>query len=193
MASNHVLNEDDMIMKGRRRIIHPNVPRRPALRAWIPWAQDRGDRLPGIPRRRAGTSPVKEMTIHILKQLSKLFNPGTRSARDRRHLVLAGIQRETFLAQWGSPAIMIDLEHLEGLYEPESVALKSGPNDDMSHSVRIYPKHDRIFFFTNNRLSSHFRWSAFKEKTDSLHYGDPGASRTSTPALLAGNALSLVA
>jgi hypothetical protein len=133
------------------------------------------------------------MTIHILKQLSKLLKPGVGRARDRRHLILAGIQRKTFLAQWGSPAIMIDLEHLEGLYEPESVVVKPGPNEDMSRSVWIYPKHDRIFFFTNNRLSSHFRWSAFKEKTDSLHYGNPGDSRTSTSALLAGNALSLVA
>ena len=48
------------------------------------------------------------------------------------------------------------------------MALTTGSNEDDPHSVWIYPKQDRIFFFTNKRLVSHFKWSAFKEKRNKV-------------------------
>jgi len=79
--------------------------------------------------------------------------------------MLAGICQDVFLKEWGSPEIEINLDQIEDCYERGAVT--PDPNDSEGeniHSVWIYKKKDRIFFFAKKRLISHFKWSDFKEK-----------------------------
>ena len=103
------------------------------------------------------------MAISVLRRSSDRRKSEDQQAVDRRHLVLAGLSQKIFLSQWGTPEIRINLDKTEG-YPPEA-AIPSGPSmEDVLHSVWIYLKQDRVFFFTQKKLVSHFKWSAFKEK-----------------------------
>jgi hypothetical protein len=78
--------------------------------------------------------------------------------------MLAGINQTIFLNNWGVPEIKISLDRLQGYYELDSLSLNTEPNEEDSHTVWIYEKKDRIFFFKRGKLVSHFRWSGFREK-----------------------------
>ena len=108
------------------------------------------------------------MTIPILRLISNLWSPRSQRVPERRHLMLAGINQRVFVNQWGSPEVRINLDQLHGSYQQGFVALNTDSNEDDLHSVWIYVKHDRICFFTNKRLVSHFKWSAFKEKRNKV-------------------------
>ena len=90
--------------------------------------------------------------------------PSTRPSRGNQHLMLAGINQIIFLNHWGVPEIKISLDRLQGYYELDSLSLNTEPDDEDSHTVWIYEKKDRIFFFKRGKLVSHFIWSEFKEK-----------------------------
>ena len=135
------------------------------------------------------------MTIPILRLISNFCKPRSRRAPERRHLVLAGINQRVFVNQWGLPEVRINLDQLQGSYRQGSVALNTDSNGEVSHSVWIYAKQDRICFFTNKRLASHFKWSAFKEKRNRMmEKADLRSARFNRrPATMMAHALSMVA
>ena len=135
------------------------------------------------------------MTIPILKLISDLWKPEPRRVPERRHLMLAGITQSVFVKQWGSPEIRINLDQLRGFYQEGSMALNTNSTPDDPHSVWIYTKHDKICFFTNKRLVSHFKWSAFKEKRNKvMEKGDLRSTRMNRrPATGMAHAISMVA
>ena len=90
--------------------------------------------------------------------------PSIRPSRGNQHLMLAGINQIIFLNHWGVPEIKISLDRLQGYYELDSLSLNTEPDNEDSHTVWIYEKKDRIFFFKRGKLVSHFRWSEFREK-----------------------------
>ncbi len=96
--------------------------------------------------------------------ISNLLRGPSRPPRNNSHLMLAGINQTIFLNQWGVPEIKISLDRLQGSYELDSLSLSTEPNEGDSHTVWIYEKKDRIFFFKRGKLISHFRWSEFREK-----------------------------
>ena len=133
------------------------------------------------------------MPIPILKLISDLWKPEPKRVPERRHLMLAGINQRVFANQWGSPEVRINLDQLRGSYQQGSMALNTDSNEDDPHSVWIYVKHDRICFFTNKRLVSHFKWSAFKEKRNKvMEKADLRSARMITrPAAVVAQALAM--
>jgi hypothetical protein len=133
------------------------------------------------------------MPIPILKLISDLWKPEPKRVAERRHLMLAGITQGVFVKQWGSPEIKINLDQLRGFYQQGSMALNTNSTPDDPHSVWIYTKHDRICFFTNKRLVSHFKWSAFKEKRNKvMERADLRSARMTTrPAAVVAQALAM--
>jgi hypothetical protein len=108
------------------------------------------------------------MTIPILRLISNLWKPQPRRVPERRHLMLAGLNQKVFLNQWGVPEVRINLDRLGGSYQQSVVAIDTDSRDEVFHSVWIYAKQDKICFFINKRLVSHFKWSAFKERRDKI-------------------------
>ncbi len=105
---------------------------------------------------------ISEMLIPVLSVTS-----GAGRSRHRipgTHLMLAGISQAVFLKQWGEPDSQIGLDCLGSLNNFGSLFLIADPSDDVRHSVWIYKEKDRILFFTGKRLTSHFKWSEFKER-----------------------------
>jgi len=96
--------------------------------------------------------------------ISNLLRGPSRPPRNNSHLMLAGINQTVFLNQWGVPEIKISLDRLQGSYELDSLSLSTEPHEGDYHTVWIYEKKDRIFFFKRGKLISHFRWREFKEK-----------------------------
>ncbi len=82
----------------------------------------------------------------------------------RTHLMLAGISQTIFLKEWGDPDTRIGLDCLGSLCNLGSLFLIAEPSEETHKSVWIYKKKDRILFFTEKRLTSHFKWSEFREK-----------------------------
>ncbi len=80
------------------------------------------------------------------------------------HLMLAGINQMVFLKQWGEPETQIGLNPLGSLCKLGSMFLIVDSTEEVSHSVWIYKKRDRILFFTKKKLTFHSKWSEFKEK-----------------------------
>jgi len=107
--------------------------------------------------------------------------------------MLAGINQRVFVNQWGSPEVRINLDQLHGSYQQGFVALNTDSNEDDLHSFWIYVKHDRICFFTNKRLVSHFKWSAFKEKRNEvMEKADLRSTRMNTrPVAIVAHALAM--
>jgi len=79
--------------------------------------------------------------------------------------MLAGIDQGIFLKQWGEPETQIGLDCLGNFFKLGSFFLIADSAQEVRHSVWIYKKKDRILFFTRKRLTSHFRWSEFKESS----------------------------
>jgi len=96
--------------------------------------------------------------------ISNILKGSPRPPRSNQHLMLAGINQTVFLKNWGGPEIKIGLDRLQGHYELDSLSLDHEADEEDSHTVWIYEKKDRIFFFNKGKLVSHFRWSEFREK-----------------------------
>jgi hypothetical protein len=79
--------------------------------------------------------------------------------------MLAGIGQTVFLKQWGEPETQIGLNHIGSSCKLGSFFLIVNPSEEAHHSVWIYKKKDRILFFTKKRLTSHFKWTEFKESS----------------------------
>ncbi len=94
--------------------------------------------------------------------ISTLLKGSSRPPRNRSHLMLAGINQSLFINQWGHPEIKISLDRLQGYYESGLVSFYSSSNEESFHTVWIYEKKDRIFFFHKGNLVSHFKWSEFR-------------------------------
>jgi hypothetical protein len=103
------------------------------------------------------------MLIPVLSATPSSWKPQLRHKTERTHLMLAGINQTVFLKQWGEPETQIGLNCLGSLNKLGSLFLIVNPSEEVHHSVWIYKKKDRILFFTRRRLTSHFKWSEFKE------------------------------
>ncbi len=90
--------------------------------------------------------------------------PQTLSGGKPHHQMLSGIHQTVFLNQWGFPEIRLSLDRMEGFFELDSISLKNDPGEGNLHSVWIYESKDKILFFKRGRLTSHFRWSDFKQR-----------------------------
>lgn len=124
--------------------------------------------------------------------ISNILKGPSRPSRGNQHLMLAGINQIIFLNNWGAPEIKISLDRLQGYYELDSLSFDTEPNEEDSHTVWIYEKKDRIFFFKRGKLVSHFRWSEFRDKwKKEKQETDVRASRKSSAFL--AMTLSLVA
>ena len=136
----------------------------------------------------------KAVTDPVLRNISSYFRSQSRLESPRRHLMLAGICQDVFLKEWGSPEIEINLDQIEDCYERGAVT--PDPNDSEGeniHSVWIYKKKDRIFFFAKKRLISHFKWSDFKEKQiSSAEILESAFTERKKPSTLVSTTLSLV-
>ena len=124
--------------------------------------------------------------------ISNVWKNPSRPRRANQHLMLAGINQTIFLNHWGVPDIKISLDRLQGSYELDSLSLNTEPNEEDYHTVWIYEKKDRIFFFKRGKLVSHFRWSEFKEKWKKPEVESNFRSAKRASGFLA-TALSLVA
>jgi len=106
------------------------------------------------------------MGITGLSLISNFRKPGPRDVVSRQHLTLNGINKRVFLNQWGEPDIKINLDRLMGFYRKGSLFLKKNPSKGTHYSVWIYKKRDAILFFNKKKLTLHFKWSKFKERSE---------------------------
>ena len=130
----------------------------------------------------------------VLRNISGYFRSQPSPASPRRHLMLAGICQDAFLKEWGTPEIEINLDQIEGCYKRGSLkADDDDPEGKSLHSVWIYKKKDRIFFFAKKKLISHFKWSDFKEKqVSSAEILESTFTERKKPSTLMATTLSLV-
>jgi len=105
------------------------------------------------------------MLIPVLSLTSNFSKPRPKYGVAGNHLMLAGIDQTVFLKQWGEPETQIGLNRLGSSYKLGSFFLIVNPTEEAHYSVWIYKKKDRILFFTKKRLTSHFKWSEFKESS----------------------------
>jgi hypothetical protein len=109
-----------------------------------------------------------------------------------RHLMLNGISQNLFLKNWGGPEALISLKRLGGFSKREALYLVVNSDDEADYSIWIYRKKDRILFFVRKKLIAHFKWSAFREGSDSLN-GGGDTKVVKMPASLMARTLALVA
>jgi hypothetical protein len=126
------------------------------------------------------------MAIPVLNFLStflKGFQPRRENASP--HAMLAGLNAEVFLRQWGAPEVKTTLGQIEALFKldrplaveksnlvPQQGVAPKGECRSLSTktpclpqgpiTVWIYKKMDRILFFRGDKLMSHFKWTQFK-------------------------------
>lgn len=105
------------------------------------------------------------MLIVVSNPTSDFSKPRQKRGMARTHLMLAGIDQTVFLKQWGEPETQIGLSRLGSSCKLGSFFLIVNSSEEAHHSVWIYKKKDRILFFTKKRLTSHFKWSEFKESS----------------------------
>jgi hypothetical protein len=136
----------------------------------------------------------REVTNPVLRNISSYFRSQPSLASPRRHLMLAGICQDVFLKEWGSPEIEINLDQVECCYKRGSLKVDADDSEgETVHSVWIYKKKDRIFFFAKKKLVSHFKWSDFKEKQmSSAEILESTFTERKKPAALMATTLSLV-
>jgi hypothetical protein len=108
--------------------------------------------------------------------------------------MLAGICQDVFLKEWGSPEIEINLDQIEGCCKRGTLTGYANDSEgETLHSVWIYKKKDRIFFFAKKKLISHFKWSDFKEKQiSSAEILESTFTERKKPSPLMATTLSLV-
>lgn len=136
----------------------------------------------------------KEVTDPVLRNISSYFRSQPSPVSPRRHLMLAGICQDVFLKEWGSPEIEINLDQIEGCCKHgELTGYANDSEGETLHSVWIYKKKDRIFFFAKKKLISHFKWSDFREKQiSSAEILESTFTERKKPSPLMATTLSLV-
>jgi hypothetical protein len=136
----------------------------------------------------------KAVTDPVLRNISSYFKSRPEVASPRRHLMLAGICQDVFLKEWGSPEIEINLDQIEGCCKRRALTVFGNDSEgETLHSVWIYKKKDRIFFFAKKRLISHFKWSEFKERqVSSAEVLESAFTERSKPVTVFSTTLSLV-
>jgi hypothetical protein len=141
-----------------------------------------------------GRPHSREVTDPFLRNISSYFRSQPRLASPRRHLMLAGICQDVFLKEWGSPEIEINLDQIEGRCKRVALTVEADDSEgETLHSVWIYKKKDRIFFFARKKLISHFKWSDFKEKQiSSAEILESAFTERKKPSTLVSTTLSLV-
>lgn len=105
------------------------------------------------------------MLIAVSNPTSDFSKPRQKRGMAPNHLMLAGIDQVVFLQQWGEPETQIGLNRVGSSCKLGSFFLIVNPSEGAQHSVWIYKKKDRILFFTKKRLTSHFKWTEFKESS----------------------------
>ena len=124
--------------------------------------------------------------------ISNILKGPSRPSRGNQHLMLAGIHQTIFLKQWGEPETQIGLKRLGSFNKLGSFFLIEDSAGEVLHSVWIYKKRDRILFFTKKKLTSHSRWSEFRERGREPKEEPGGRSPMKSSPLLT-TTLSLVA
>jgi hypothetical protein len=132
------------------------------------------------------------MLIPVSSAISHGWKPQSRHKIERTHLMLTGIDQTVFLKQWGEPETQIGLNCLGSLYKLGTLFLIVNPSEEVHHSVWIYKKKDRILFFTKKRLTSHFKWSEFKESSKRPREGE-GSGLTDKASSWMATTFALVA
>jgi hypothetical protein len=134
----------------------------------------------------------EKMAIPPLSLTSSFLKTRPRHVVAHHHLMLAGINQSVFLKQWGEPETQMGLNPLGNLCKLGSLFLIVDSTEDVYHSVWIYKKRDRILFFTRKKLTSHFKWSEFKEKCNRPK-GEMDSRLSSKPPVFTVTTLALVA
>ena len=106
--------------------------------------------------------------------------------------MLAGISQAVFLKNWGDPDAEIFLRRLGRLHERGTLYLTVNSGDKADYSVWIYRRKDRVLFFAENKLHSHFKWSGFEEERKRLKNEVNVKAMNISPGLTA-RSLALVA
>ena len=132
------------------------------------------------------------MAIPQLSLAPNFLKPRPRHLVAHHHLMLAGLHQSVFLKQWGEPETQIGLNPLGSVCKLGSLFLIVDSTEEVSHSVWIYKKRDRILFFTKKKLTSHFKWSEFKEKCNRPK-DEMDSGLTSKPPVFMVTTLALVA
>ena len=132
------------------------------------------------------------MAIPQLSLAPNFLKPRPRHLVAHHHLMLAGLHQSVFLKQWGEPETQIGLNPLGSVCKLGSLFLIVDATEEVSHSVWIYKKRDRILFFTKKKLTSHFKWSEFKENCNRPKE-EMGSGLTSKPPVFTVTTLALVA
>lgn len=83
---------------------------------------------------------------------------------DRAHLMLAGINQEVFLRQWGMPEIHVSFNHLQEYFKLDIFSLNNDSSGDDPPTAWIYEKRDMFVLFRRGKLIVHFKWSELKER-----------------------------
>jgi len=121
-----------------------------------------------------------------------LLKSSHRPSKAHPHLMLAGINQNIFLNQWGEPETQISLKRLGSVDKLGSMFLIENPAGEAHHSIWIYKKKDRILFFTKKKLISHSRWSEFREQWKKSKEEPESQAPRKSPSLFT-TTLSLVA
>jgi hypothetical protein len=77
--------------------------------------------------------------------------------------MMSGIYQNTFLNQWGTPEFQMTVAG-SGFFKLDFLFMNWGQSEAEEYTAWIYEKRNRILFFKNKKLISHFRWDEFKGK-----------------------------
>ena len=108
------------------------------------------------------------MRISFFKMIQQFREKRSAYVTRRPHVMLAGISQAVFLKNWGGPDAEIFLRRLGRLRERGTLYLTVNSGDKADYSVWIYKKKDRVLFFSEKTLHSHFKWSGFEEERNRL-------------------------
>ncbi len=104
-----------------------------------------------------------ELPVSFLTYLSTLLRPKARKSSKMAgspHLLMRGIKDSIFLTQWGTPGIKISLRDFKAFFIVDFLSANIETPENVT--AWVYEKKDRVFFFEEEKLISHFKWSLFK-------------------------------
>jgi hypothetical protein len=104
------------------------------------------------------------MAIPFLSLISNLCKARPKHSTGEIHLMLAGMNQEIFLRQWGMPEIGISANNLQEFFRLDFLSSDSDPFQNDPLNVWIYEKMDMFVLFRKGKLIAHFKWSEFKER-----------------------------
>jgi len=132
------------------------------------------------------------MTISLFRMIQQFGRGRPLRVATRPHVMLAGMSQVLFLKHWGEPDAEISLKRLGRLCERGTLYLSVNSDDKADYSVWIYKKKDRVLFFAEKKLHSHFKWSGFERERNRLKNGNNEDTR-SLRQTVAVHSLALVA